>query len=42
MRFLPNSFELAGFRIEPVAIRENGNAIDRVNMYASLWRAEKL
>lgn len=35
-------FELAGFRVEPIDIRENGNAIDRVNMYAScecvVWR----
>lgn len=28
-------FELAGFKVEPIDIRENGNAIDRVNMYAS-------
>jgi betaine lipid synthase len=35
-------FEKAGFKVEPVDIRENGQAIDRVNMYASLWRAEKL
>ncbi|EIW71585.1 hypothetical protein TREMEDRAFT_67852 [Tremella mesenterica DSM 1558] len=35
-------FELAGFKVEPVDIRENGKAIDRVNMYASFWRAEKV
>lgn len=28
-------FELAGFRCEPIDIRENGKAIDRVNFYAS-------
>lgn len=28
-------FELAGFRVEPIDIREQGKAIDRVNMYAS-------
>lgn len=28
-------FELAGFKVEPIDIRENGKAIDRVNMYAS-------
>ena len=32
-------FELAGFRVEPIDIREGGKAIDRVNMYASCeWR----
>lgn len=35
-------FELAGFKVEPIDIRENGQAIDRVNMYASFWRAEKV
>jgi betaine lipid synthase len=35
-------FEKAGFKVEAVDIREDGKAIDRVNMYASLWRAEKL
>lgn len=35
-------FELAGFKVEPIDIREGGQAIDRVNMYASFWRAEKL
>ncbi|ORY34834.1 hypothetical protein BCR39DRAFT_476586 [Naematelia encephala] len=35
-------FEMAGFKVEPIDIRENGKAIDRVNMYASFWRAEKL
>lgn len=28
-------FELARFKVEPIDIRENGQAIDRVNMYAS-------
>lgn len=28
-------FEMAGFRLEPIDIRENGRAIDRVNFYAS-------
>jgi betaine lipid synthase len=28
-------FELAGFKVEPIDIREKGRAIDRVNMYAS-------
>jgi betaine lipid synthase len=28
-------FELAGFKVEPIDIRENEKAIDRVNMYAS-------
>jgi betaine lipid synthase len=35
-------FELAGFNVEAIDIREGGKAIDRVNFYASLWRAEKL
>lgn len=35
-------FEKAGFKVEAVDIRENGQAIDRVNMYASLYRAEKV
>ncbi|WWD20259.1 hypothetical protein CI109_104735 [Kwoniella shandongensis] len=35
-------FELAGFRVSPIDIRENGAAIDRVNMYASFWKAEKI
>ncbi|WOO81404.1 uncharacterized protein LOC62_03G004932 [Vanrija pseudolonga] len=35
-------FELAGFKVEPIDIRENNQAIDRVNMYASFWRAEKV
>lgn len=35
-------FEKAGFKVEAVDIRENGKAVDRVNMYASLWRAEKV
>jgi hypothetical protein len=28
-------FELAGFKVDPIDIRENNQAIDRVNMYAS-------
>ncbi|KAK4686538.1 betaine lipid synthase, partial [Tremellales sp. Uapishka_1] len=28
-------FELAGFKVDAIDIREDGNAIDRVNMYAS-------
>ncbi|OCF42021.1 betaine lipid synthase [Kwoniella heveanensis CBS 569] len=35
-------FELAGFKVQPIDIRENGQAIDRVNMYASFWKAEKV
>nr|XP_018260370.1 betaine lipid synthase [Kwoniella dejecticola CBS 10117]OBR82528.1 betaine lipid synthase [Kwoniella dejecticola CBS 10117] len=35
-------FELAGFRVSSIDIRENGQAIDRVNMYASFWKAEKV
>lgn len=46
-------FELAGFKVEPIDIRESGMAIDRVNMYASckfpavaalttVWRAQKV
>lgn len=35
-------FELAGFKVEAVDVRENGEAIDRVNMYASLWRATRV
>lgn len=35
-------FELAGFAVEAVDIREGGKAIDRVNFYASLYRAKKL
>ncbi|KAG8843241.1 hypothetical protein FRB96_004229 [Tulasnella sp. 330] len=35
-------FELAGFKVHPIDIRENGKAIDAVNMYASFWRAEKV
>lgn len=27
--------------VEPIDIREDGKAIDRVNMYASFWKAEK-
>ncbi|WRT69634.1 uncharacterized protein IL334_006623 [Kwoniella shivajii] len=35
-------FKFAGFNVQPIDIRENGNAIDRVNMYASFWKAEKV
>jgi betaine lipid synthase len=35
-------FELAGFVVEAVDIREGGKAIDRVNFYASLYRAKKI
>lgn len=35
-------FELAGFEVEAVDIREGGKAIDRVNFYASLYRAKKV
>ena len=35
-------FELAGFQVEPIDIREHGKAIDRVNMYASFWKAQKM
>jgi betaine lipid synthase len=35
-------FELAGFKVEAIDIREGGKAIDRVNFYASLYRAEKM
>lgn len=30
-----------GFQIEPLGIRRSGCAIDRVNMYASFYRATK-
>jgi betaine lipid synthase len=32
-------YEEEGFRCRPVAIRENGGSIDRINMYASTWLA---
>ncbi|WVR08104.1 hypothetical protein IAU60_005150 [Kwoniella sp. DSM 27419] len=35
-------FQAAGFDVQPIDIRENGQAIDRVNMYASFWKAEKV
>jgi betaine lipid synthase len=35
-------FMLAGFDVQPIDIRESGMAIDRVNMYASLWKAVKI
>ncbi|KAG5716752.1 hypothetical protein E4T56_gene16200 [Termitomyces sp. T112] len=34
-------FRKAGFDVTPVAIRDGSCAIDRVNMYASFWRAVK-
>lgn len=35
-------FEMAGFEVEAIDIREDGKAIDRVNMYASFWKATKV
>ncbi|KAI8072735.1 hypothetical protein BC940DRAFT_232864 [Gongronella butleri] len=35
-------FEKYGFKVEPLAIRRSGQAIDRVNMYASFYRGIKL
>lgn len=35
-------FEKMGFHTEPIHIRETGKSIDRVNMYASFYRAVKL
>lgn len=35
-------FEKMGFRVEPVHIRETGKSIDRVNMYASFYRAVRV
>ncbi len=35
------NFEEFGFKCRPAAVRENGTAIDRVNMYASTWICEK-
>lgn len=35
-------FELAGFRVAPVHIRETGKPIDNVNMYASFYKAVRL
>lgn len=32
-------FEKHGFKVEPLAIRKPGESIDRVNMYASFYRA---
>lgn len=34
-------FSRGGFEVERLSVRENGKAIDRVNMYASLWKATK-
>ncbi|GLB37140.1 putative protein of unknown function (DUF3419) [Lyophyllum shimeji] len=34
-------FAKAGFEVTPVAVRDGSGAIDRVNMYASCWRAVK-
>ena len=37
------AFERAGFKLTPLGIREGPDkAIDRVNMYASFWKADKL
>lgn len=35
-------FELAGFRVAPIHIRETGKPIDNVNMYASFYKAVRL
>ena len=35
-------FELAGFKVAPVHIRETGKPIDNVNMYASFYKAVRL
>ncbi|OXG17402.1 betaine lipid synthase [Cryptococcus neoformans Tu401-1] len=35
-------FEAAGLKVQPIDIRENQKAIDRVNMYASFWKAVKV
>lgn len=35
------NFEEFGFKCTPAAVREDGTAIDRVNMYASTWLCEK-
>ena len=36
-------FEHAGFKLSPIGMRDGPRvAIDRVNMYASFWRAVKL
>ncbi|KIY74282.1 S-adenosyl-L-methionine-dependent methyltransferase [Cylindrobasidium torrendii FP15055 ss-10] len=37
-------FKRHGFRVEPVSIRQTGaqRPIDRVNMYASFWKAKKI
>ncbi|ORX59384.1 S-adenosyl-L-methionine-dependent methyltransferase [Hesseltinella vesiculosa] len=35
-------FEKHGFKVEALAIRKSGQAIDRVNMYASFYRGIKL
>ncbi|KAF8521432.1 hypothetical protein BU17DRAFT_45793 [Hysterangium stoloniferum] len=35
-------FEQAGFRVAPVAIRQGSEAIDRVNMYRSFWRGQRV
>jgi len=37
------AFRQAGFELTPLGIRQGpGKAIDRVNMYASFWKATKL
>ena len=33
-------YEEEGFQCHPVAVRENNNSIDRINMYASTWLAK--
>lgn len=35
------TFEQLGFHCKPAAIRESGESIDRVNMYASTWVCKK-
>ncbi|KIK03500.1 hypothetical protein K443DRAFT_676678 [Laccaria amethystina LaAM-08-1] len=35
-------FEKTGFKVSAVAVRQGSEAIDRVNMYRSFWRAERL
>jgi betaine lipid synthase len=38
-----DAFKSAGFALTPLGIREGPKvAIDRVNMYASFWKAVKL
>ncbi|KAH8832675.1 hypothetical protein DL96DRAFT_670633 [Flagelloscypha sp. PMI_526] len=35
-------FERHGFKVSRISVRDHDTAIDRVNMYASFWRATKL